>query len=371
MSRLPKTKNGLARVALSVRRLLELTKEEVKNKYFSSAVERNIINNDKKSQNHANKKSIIFVSACVDERLKGDWKYNGGIKELNYLVKLLRQKGYESYIVTYDGKYENWLIEHQPHISLEDFKKMSNKNDNIRCVTSWAAAKSFLAECQEIYFWDMELFYSENDQFPLIKKLYDKKIAKVAGITRTIQAWHMSNFQKYCFLLPNLIDLNVWKASPEKREKNRIGYLDEGLHSKKYIEIIKNKTQGLGLEFILLKGNEQEILHSMQSCNIFLSLNIGKDKLWGEGCPRTIIESLAVGCISISFDIIGNREIIIDGYNGIITPRYQPDMMANAIIYLYKNQKIMESYRNNSFAILNACHTFEKRWLVIQKFLDL
>jgi hypothetical protein len=39
------------------------------------------------------------------------------IKELNYLVKLLRNHDYEAYIVTYDGGYEPWLIEHQPHIS--------------------------------------------------------------------------------------------------------------------------------------------------------------------------------------------------------------------------------------------------------------
>ncbi|MFM6619599.1 MAG: hypothetical protein ACKPI9_06460, partial [Dolichospermum sp.] len=66
-------------------------------------------------------KPIIFASYCGSADFRGNLKFCGGTKELNYLVKLLRERGYEAYFVTYDGTYEPWLLDHQAHISLDKF----------------------------------------------------------------------------------------------------------------------------------------------------------------------------------------------------------------------------------------------------------
>lgn len=320
-----------------------------------------------------NDKPVIFVSACVDHHEKGDWKFNGGIKELNYLVKLLRLRGYESYIVTYDGTYEPWLIEHQPHISISEFRDKLNKLSHVRCVTSWAIARSFIQECQNLYFWDMELSFTDHMHLHVLAKLYRTKIKKTAAISRTIQAWHMATFEHQCIVIPNLLDGSAWYPDDATRLVGRIGYMYEGPHTAEYIATIRERLipYGINLDFYLLRGDEADILSGMRSCDIFLSLNIGKDPLWGEGCPRTIIEALSVGCIVIAFDIIGNRETIVDGYNGIIVERARPDLMAQALLVLHQNPDKVLQMRKNALSLINACHTFDSRWPAIKEFLDL
>lgn len=318
-------------------------------------------------------KPTIFISACMSQKEGGGWKFNGGIKEFNCLVKLLRQHGYEAYIVTYDGTYEPWLLDHQPHISLDEFRALLKTRQNIRCITSWAEAKPFLQECDRVYYWNMDLCFSENAHFPLLANLYRTKIHNSAGISRTIQAWHMAYFNKPCTLLPNLVDNHLWTPDETQRHPYQVGYMDEGPHTESYLAIIRDTaiSQGLELEFLQLKGSEEKILEGMRSCSVFLTMNLGKDELWGEGGPLPPLEAMATGCIPITFDILGPREIIQSGFNGIIVPRYRPDLMAKALVTLYTTTGEIERLRHNVLALFNACHTFDARWDAVKEFLEL
>ncbi len=165
----------------------------------------------------------------------------------------------------------------------------------------------------------------------------------------------------------------MWVSNPLSRKKHRIGYMNEGLHTQDYINTIRNFTQekGLELEFHQISGVESKILSEMLTCEVFLSMNIGKDPLWGEGCPRTVIESLASGCVVIAFDIIGNRETIQDNFNSILVSRYRPDLMAEALVRLYTCTGEIERLRNNSQNLIESCHTFESRWSAVKDFLML
>jgi glycosyltransferase involved in cell wall biosynthesis len=149
--------------------------------------------------------------------------------------------------------------------------------------------------------------------------------------------------------------------------------MDEGNHTEGYLQSIEEaaKASGLELEFNLIQGPEAEVLAGMQSCEVFLSMNTGKDPLWGEGCPRTAIEALSTGCVAIAFDIIGNREIIQNNFNGILVPRYRPDLMANALISLYREPAEIDRLRDNAESIIRACHTLESRWPAVRDFLEL
>ena len=318
-------------------------------------------------------KPLVFASFCRSADAPGHGKFNGGVKELNYLVKLLREQGYEAYVVTYDGSYESWLMDHQPHISMEDFSRLITYNQDVRCVTSWAIAEAFIKNSPSLYFWDMELFHTEHDHFPVLASLYRQKIRNTAAITRTIQAWHMAHFQRPCILLPNLIDQSSWFPIIEDKKPLRIGYMNEGLHTESYLEIIRNivLANGLDLEFQQIQGIEAEVLSGMRSCEVFLGMNIGKDLLWGEGCPRTVIEALAAQCVVIAFDIIGNREIIQDNFNSILVPRYRRDLMAEALINLYTIPGELDRFRYNTLALMQTCHTFKSRWPAVKEFLHL
>lgn len=409
-----RTLNGMARFRLAIARLITLVLEDIRGSFihglsqllrytsihayvkhlalklgivqlpsasnYESTVD-NIQFDKKVTQKFSTKqlsitaKPKIFVSACVDEKLTGGWKYNGGIKELNYLVKLLRNYGYEAYMVTYDGNFEPWLIEHQPHISLDEFRSRLKSLSlvDVRCVTSYAIAKAFIHECEQLYFWDMELAYTENEHFPILASLYRHKIVSTAAISRTIQAWHMANFWRSCTLLPNLLDTSVWFPTSYLRKSYRIGYMNEGPHTKDYIGTISNltKNKGFEFEFYCISGVESEILSAMHSCDVFLSMNLGKDTLWGEGCPRTVIEALASGCVVIAFDVIGNREIIQDNFNGVLVSRYRPDLMADSLVKIYTVNCEFSRLRENSSALIEACHTFNSRWSAVKQFLHL
>lgn len=377
MFNFPETKNGFARLRVAINRLLcQFGLDIIRKlnylfpkKLKSSERSWNLSKTDKT----VTQKPIIFASACVDAKNPGGWKYNGGIKELNNLVRILRDRGYEAYMVTYDGKFSPWLIEHQPHISITEFKKKISQGKNYRCVTSWALAKTFIDLSPNIYFWDMELLYTEHDHFPILTKLYRKKIKNTAGISRTIQAWHMANFKRKCVVLPNVIDEKVWHPGNEKRNNYTIGYMNEGSHVPEYIKTIQSKTKeaGLNLNFQLIKGSEKEVLQFMRRCEIYLSFNLGKEKLWGEGCPRTIIEALSAGCISISFDIIGNREIITDNLNGIIVKNDGSQRMADALIELYKKPEKMSELHSQARLFLKNTASSESRFKAIKDFLEL
>jgi glycosyltransferase involved in cell wall biosynthesis len=125
------------------------------------------------------------------------------------------------------------------------------------------------------------------------------------------------------------------------------------------------------LEFLRIKGSEAEVLSGMLSCRVFLSLNLGKDPLWGEGCPRTIIEALSTGCVVIAFDTVGNLEMIHSHFNGILVPRYRPDKMGEALIGVYLNQGEIERLSTNALSLIRACHTLDARWPAVKEFLEL
>lgn len=408
MIRFWRIRNGFSRLRLAGARFLRLLKEEIRitiidaGRYFArrtglytqgkiiaakvslipreqpsckSISEHQAVSISLKARSDSQEKErpVIFASACVDQKDKGDWRYCGGIKELNILVKLLRIQGYEAYMVTYDGTYEPWLIDHQPHISMKDLRNKFTYLKNVRCVTSWAIAKSFIDECKDVYFWDMDLCCTDNDHFSILASLYRNKIKNSASISRTIQAWHMANFGKKCTVIPNLLDDSVWYPIDSMRKHRRIGYMDEGPHTGEYILMIKYLLEAKGneLEFHLIRGSEEEVLAGMRSCEIFLSMNIGKDQLWGEGCPRTTIEALSVGCAVIAFDLIGNRETLIDGFNGIIVERSRPDLMAQSLANLYQSAEKLGRMRQNGLSLIADSHTLNSRWFVIKEFLDL
>ena len=402
-----RTRNGMSRVRLAVSRLSRLVGEDIRSSPISAAnsisqmlglhssmkslaqrfgiipsnysslvespIQQKVGRELSTGQSASVAKPVIFVSACENAEHPGGYKYNGGINEYNCIVKILRQHGYEAYIVTYDGNYEHWLIEHQPHISLEEFRYKIKSLSEIRCVTSWALAKSFIRECKKLYFWDMELRYTDHEHFSTLASLYKTKIINTASISRTIQAWHMANFERPCTILPNLLDESYWKPDETKRLFNRVGYMNEGEHTEQHIALFKDATKsaGLELEFYRIKGDAKEFLSGMQSCNTFISMNMGKDPLWGEGCPRTIIEALSTGAVVLAYDIIGNRETIQHSFNGIIVPRYRPHIMGKALINLYQKPSEIERLRENGLNLIRSCHTSEARWPAIKEFLDL
>lgn len=69
-----------------------------------------------------------------------------------------------------------------------------------------------------------------------------------------------------------------------------------------------------------------------------------------EGVPRSTQEAMAIGRAIITTDVPGCRETVVDGVNGFLVPKWNPEALAEKMIYFIENPdqiKIMgaESYK--------------------------
>jgi hypothetical protein len=318
-------------------------------------------------------KPVVFVSYATDDTLKGSHRYCGGEKLLNNLVLMLKRRGYEAYMVSLDGGHADWLAEHAPFLSVEEFKQRKEQAQNVRFVSSWLKARPFLDECPRFYFWDQELSASSRSHFPDLACLMKKgRIIRTAGVNRAVQAFHRCVFETDAAALRQLIDEEHWKPAPERRILKRVGYFDEGDHGVAYVRRITELTKeaGIALEFVQLAGVEKEIIAQMQQCGVFMALNIGKSHLWGEGGPMSPQEAMACGTVPVCFDINGPWELIQQDYNGVIAREITPESMAAALIGIYSVPGRLEEMSRRTLEIFRSSHSMEARWPEVARFLD-
>ncbi|ENX25440.1 glycosyltransferase family 4 protein [Acinetobacter sp. CIP 102136] len=69
-----------------------------------------------------------------------------------------------------------------------------------------------------------------------------------------------------------------------------------------------------------------------------------------EGVPRSTQEAMAIGRAIITTDVPGCRETVVDGVNGFLVPKWNPEALADKMIYFIENPdqiKVMgaESYK--------------------------
>ena len=320
------------------------------------------------------KKPIIVFSACQNKKNKGDSKFNGGIKLQNLWVKILRDHGYDAYIMTYDGKHANWLIDHQPHISYKRLSNLKNNHENIHYVTTWLNADSFINLADKIYYFDAEISHTLSSQREVLRKLFKKnKIIKVGTHSKTQVGWYLQNQN----LSPNFInewsDIKIWKQNSNKRVLGKIGYMNEEKNTKTEINEIKQvcELHGIDVDFIEINGDEKKVISQMQSCDIFLGMNQGKNILWGEGCPRSQQEAMHTGCAVIAYDVIGNREYIFDDITGCMIENKRSDLMALKIIEIINNKKFKEKIRKNGYEFIKNVFSENGKIKLLEKFLDL
>ena len=70
-----------------------------------------------------------------------------------------------------------------------------------------------------------------------------------------------------------------------------------------------------------------------------------------EGVPRSTQEAMAVGRAVITTDVPGCRETVVDGVNGFIVPKWNPQDLAGKMIYLIENPKKIAEMGEESYKI--------------------
>lgn len=70
-----------------------------------------------------------------------------------------------------------------------------------------------------------------------------------------------------------------------------------------------------------------------------------------EGVPRSTQEAMAVGRAIITTDVPGCRETVIDGKNGFIVPKWNPQALAAKMIYFIENPEQIQVMGEESYKI--------------------
>lgn len=303
---------------------------------------------------------------------------------MNSLIDLACGLGYEAYHATYDGTYPEWLIQHAPHCSLAQVRQWKEAGRPMIYFTCWLGSPAFLEIADEFYLYDCEITHtaSPSRHLELFQRLMPR-IKGIATLSRLQQIWHMATFGYEPTVLSPACDTKYWHANASKREPGLIGYMQESPNpyfpkapsTEEHIADIAHrcKEAGVQADFIEITGDHQRIiLDTMQRCDLFLGMNPGKHRLWGESGPLPPLEAMHAGAVVVSYNVHGALEdYTIDGYNGFLVPRGRPDLMAERVIWLMQHPRERWHMRFASQSLASSAFSLEAQGQALRKWLEL
>lgn len=148
------------------------------------------------------------------------------------------------------------------------------------------------------------------------------RIVKSKGINELCYA-----FQKLSAVYPKV---RLWLVGPYENDLDPIS--DE---SRKIIDS-NSKIEAVGQK----NGDGLLAYYAAADCFVFPS--------YREGFPNTVLEAGAMDLPCIVTDINGSREIIKDGYNGLIIPSQNEDALYKAMEYMLVNSEVRMNMANNA-----------------------
>lgn len=147
--------------------------------------------------------------------------------------------------------------------------------------------------------------------------------------------------------------------------KNRIGSQvdfriigDGELRSELLQEIAKRDVS----DICSLSGYSNHIFSDISNANVVVL-----SSLW-EGLPLTPIESFACGRPVIASEIEGNRELVVNGQNGYLVKKGSSIELADRIIKLRNNPKLLQDLSDNAFESYEECYSYKS---FCQKYLNI
>jgi glycosyltransferase involved in cell wall biosynthesis len=93
-------------------------------------------------------------------------------------------------------------------------------------------------------------------------------------------------------------------------------------------------------------GYRKDIANLMNVFDMFVLTSIF------EGLPYTILEAMAVGLPLVVTDVVGNRDVVIDGQNGLIVVPRSPEEVANAVSKLFQDREKRLSMGQESYYLV-------------------
>ncbi len=103
---------------------------------------------------------------------------------------------------------------------------------------------------------------------------------------------------------------------------------------------IEEQIRTLGVEeYVTLTGIRHDVPQLLKIFDIFVSASLK------EGMPYTLVEALAAGVTVVATDVIGNRDIIHDGENGILVQSEDINSIEDALRKLIEEPELCDRLR--------------------------
>ena len=109
-------------------------------------------------------------------------------------------------------------------------------------------------------------------------------------------------------------------------------------------------------------GHVDNVKDWIANCHVFVLPS------YREGVPRSTQEAMAVGRAVITTDVPGCRETVVDGVNGFIVPKWNPQALAEKMIYFIENPEQIQVMGEESYKIAQEkfdAHKVNERLLKI------
>lgn len=212
--------------------------------------------------------------------------------------------------------------------------------------------------------------FQNKDDLELFKKftpkisIYNSKLIKGSGVdTRVFEFFPLPRTQPKVFLFTGrlLREKGIYEIveSAKQLHKKYFGKIKFVIAGKVDLDnptsvdddfIRLNHTPDY-LEFVGFKTDINELLKDSY-CFIFPS--------YREGIPKSVIEASSIGRPTIAFDTIGCRDVVINGYNGILVPFLQQEKLTEAIVFLIQNEDFASKYGINARKLALKRFSIEK-----------
>lgn len=142
--------------------------------------------------------------------------------------------------------------------------------------------------------------------------------------------------EKKIFLVPNYIDIEIFKPNGLSREKNRIIFVGRISKEKNLFNLIEALSDLPTKLVVAGEGDlkaKLEAFAKKKSVNVEFLGSLANNKLpeefnkseifilpsFYEGCPKALLEAMACSCLCVGTNVEGINEIIKDGVNGFLS----------------------------------------------------
>lgn len=201
---------------------------------------------------------------------------------------------------------------------------------------------------------DLVIFLNHDDPQDLIEKyqIKTKKVEVLGGIGLNLEDFPKTevplNPISFLWIGRLLKDKGIWE------------YLKTAeIVKQKYPEVIFKIIGGLDtenpggisrddLDFFVQKNIVQYFGEVKNVAEMISFSSASVSSSYREGSPRSIQEAMAVGRAIIATDIQGTREAVVDGVNGFLVPKWNPEAMAEKMCVLIENPNLLVSMGEKS-----------------------